>query len=133
MPASYADVFEPNPHAVRLLEILGFSVAQVPRFQDCFIHGYEIVIHTRTGGANRDGYDSELISRNTWPEGDHSGPWNEDLQKSPHYLRDEDDPRDPTYANFFFRFPGAAREELEKLRENGAAQEMPAKRWGGAK
>ena len=105
-----------------LLEMLGLTPADVPRFRDCYLHNNRIVVYTRTGGGNRDFYESEEKCRANYPESftgedDPSGPWNEDLRSNPHYLDDRDNYMDSTYAYFFFSFP---KEHEELLNSWGA-------------
>jgi hypothetical protein len=64
------------------------------RFRDAWAEKHPggelvIVIYTRTGGPNRDGYAAA----------------NDALAAHPLYIRDADDTFDPTYASWFFRVP----------------------------
>lgn len=93
-----------------LLALLGLTRTDVPRFRDCYWNGEEICIYTRTGGGNRDYYESLESCKKNYPEdftGDNppKGPWNDDLRKMPTFKRDEDDSFDSTYATFFFALP----------------------------
>ena len=71
----YNMLFGVNSAAPVLLATLGLTAGDVPCFRDCYIDGDNIVIHTRTGGGNREDYEVE----------------NEELQSNPFYVRDEDD------------------------------------------
>lgn len=130
----YNMLFGTNRFAPLLLELLGTSADQVPRFRDCYLNDAgEIVIHTRTGGGNRDYYESEESCRANYPEyftGDEqpSGPWNDTLRALPGFLGDDDDDFDCTYADFRFAMPEVAKDMLEELKQLGAVQN-PAERW----
>jgi hypothetical protein len=50
----YNMLFGSNKAAPVLLAVLGITADRVPRYRDCFIDGENIVIHTRTGGGNRE-------------------------------------------------------------------------------
>lgn len=82
-----------NPFAKFYLAILGFDFEQIPRFRDAYLAADEketrIVIHTRTGGGNREAYHEA----------------NTRICENPNYLYDRDDEFDPTYANFYFAIP----------------------------
>ena len=83
----YSMFFGKNPDASVILATLGLSESDVERFRDCFIRENEIVIYTRTGGDNREYYPNTALTENE------------------HYLRDEDDDVDCTYASYYFSFP----------------------------
>lgn len=129
----YDMLFGVNHAAPILLATLGFSGPDIPRFRDCFIEGNCIVIHTRTGGGNREFYDSEESCRENYPEyfdgtDDPKGPWNSDLTAHPCYLHDEDDDFDSTYANFYFRFPDEYANELKALAAKTETH-TPSEKW----
>ena len=120
-----------NSGAVVLLGILGLQRDAVPRYRDCWWTGTEIAIHTRTGGGNREYYESESVCRNNYPEyfdgkEGPSGPWNEDLQALPTFLRDEDDDFDSTYATFYFSVPDSLAWMIPALTTQ---EESPGERW----
>ncbi len=100
-----------------------------PRYRDCYFDGDYIVVHTRTGGGNRDYYESEKSCRNNYPEyftgseDDPSGPWNEDLRKHPWFSHDRDSDFDYTYANFYFKPPA------EILVSLGNPDITPEEKW----
>lgn len=130
----YNMMFGYNPYAPILLKILETTPDKVPRFRDCFLsEAGEIVIHTRTGGGNRDFYDSlEECTRN-YP--DHfkdpeppAGPWNSDLRQLRGYLRDVDDEYDATYANFYYSVPSKYQEMVDMMKSVGGTVD-PTKRW----
>ena len=129
----YNMLFGVNSAAPALLATLGLTVNDVPRFRDCFIEGNNIVIHTRTGGGNRDYYDSEENCRRNYPEyftgvDDPDGPWNSALTNNAFYLHDEDDDFDCTYANFHFRFPDEYADDLKALAERRETHK-PSEKW----
>lgn len=104
-----------------LLSVLGIKQEDIPRFRDCFLNEGYIVIHTRTGGGNREYYD--------YPNDDNQeGPWNSTLRDNEYYISDNDDEFDCTYANFYFRFPNEYRSDLEAL-EAGNESYTPSERW----
>ena len=129
----YNMLFGINSAAPVLLKILNLTVDEVPRFRDCFIDGDKIVIHTRTGGGNRDFYDSEQSCRKCYPERwiDDTppvGPWNTALTGNEFYIKDEDDEYDSTYANFYFRFPDEYADDL-KLLSGSITAHTPSEKW----
>lgn len=132
----YNAVFGVNPFSSVLLEMLGTNPGAIPRFRDCFLNeaGEEIIIHTRTGGGNRDYYESEEICREHYPEyfnaqdNDPSGPWNEDLRSIPGFKYDSDDEYDATYANFHYAVPLKYKELVADLKAKGATGN-PSIKW----
>ena len=102
-------LFGQNANAEVLLKLLNLTPSQIPRFRDVFWDGEFIVVHTRTGGGNREEYALE----------------NEALTLMPGYVRDEDAEFDCTYANFYFK-PPAELEELFKLMPVDMA---PKEKW----
>ena len=117
----YNMLFGVNPAAPVLLTVLGIELNNIPRFRDCFVNGNEIVVHTRTGGGNRDYYDKPN-------EENKDGPWNSSLTSHPNYLRNEDNDFDCTYANFYFSFPDEYAEDLKALAE-GVETHTPSEKW----
>ena len=113
-----------NPLAGVLLKVLDVTPDRIPRFRDCYFNGEHIVIYTRTGGGNRDYYDS----RATTDSEDYDGPFNEDLRALPGYVRDEDDDYDSTYASFYFTVPEQFNYLLDKLKSM-AQKETQSERW----
>jgi hypothetical protein len=108
----YNMLFGEYPAASILLGVLGLTKEQVPRYRNCFVNGGHIVVHTRTGGGNREYYEEE----------------NSTLQKNEFYASDEDDEFDCTYANFLFRFPDKYKTDLEAL-ESLAPSYTPSEQW----
>lgn len=110
----YNMLFGTNPFSNTLLQMLGVTRDDVPRFRDCFLNqeGTEIIIHTRTGGGNREDY--------------HEG--NAALARVAGYKGDWDDDFDSTYADFHFEVPEACRAQVTLLKDIGAVTN-PAERW----
>lgn len=104
----YNMLFGEYPAASILLGILGLTREQVPRYRNCFVHEGHIVVHTRTGGGNREYYEEKNPDNK-------DGPWNSTLQENEFYVTDSDDDFDCTYANFLFRFPDKYKADLEAL------------------
>jgi hypothetical protein len=108
----YNILFGTNPMSDILLKCLGLTKGEVPRFRDCFLQDNEIVIHTRTGGDNREEYSKE----------------NDKLCEIKNYLRDEDDEFDCTYANFYYSFPQEYAEDLQAISEENQDY-APSEKW----
>lgn len=130
MSGLYNMLFGQHSNSEQLLALLGITASDVPRYRSCYWDGEHIVIHTRTGGGNRDYYESEQSCRESYPEyftGDEppSGPWNEDLRAIPGFVRDQDDDFDCTYADFFYTPPAEALATLKAL----PADMTPADQW----
>ena len=114
----YNALFGVNPHARVVLGLLGTTADAVPRFRDAFFALDEesgeprMVIHTRTGGGNREEYEDQ----------------NEEMRGLPGFIRDADADYDATYANFFYEVPERVREVVRMaLVEN--PQKTPDERW----
>jgi hypothetical protein len=118
MSGLYNVLFGQHAKADELLAVLGVTPAQIPRYRSCYWDGEHIVIHTRTGGGNRDYYESKNADNE-------EGPWNEDLRKIPGFLHDEDDNFDETYADFYYEPPSVALDALRVLPPDIA----PAEQW----
>ena len=130
MSGLYNVLFGQHGNTENLLAVLGVNPNDIPRFRSCYWNGSQIVIHTRTGGGNRDYYENEESCRSNYPEyfeGDQqpTGPWNDDLHLIPGYTHDEDDDFDSTYADFFYTPPAEAQEALNQL----PAEITPAEQW----
>lgn len=135
----YNMLFGTNPMAGVLLQALGITSADVPRFRDCYLgEDGQIVVYTRTGGGNRDFYESEDDCRRNYPEhfddvdsdSEPSGPWNSDLRALPGFVEDEDDDFDCTYAYFRFAPPEEWKPLIDALRELGAGtMQNPGERF----
>lgn len=126
-------LFGVNPMAGILLQALNIKPDDVPRFRDCYLDNNDgkprIGLHTRTGGGNRNHYESAERAKANDPEGEHTGPWNSDLRKLPGYQYDEDDNFDCTYATFYYDVPPAFASIIETLREISGSTLNPADRW----
>lgn len=121
-------LFGKNEISDLLLQCLGYTPHDIPRYRDCFLKEGKIIIHTRTGGGNRDFYDSLDEGKLSYKDYDYEGPWNSNLRSHPNYIEDFDDNFDATYANFFFSFPEEYKEDLIWL-SNSQENEMPEEKW----
>lgn len=101
-----------NPLAPALLAMLNVKVDEIPRFRDCYFRDDHVIIYTRTGGANRSGYEAG----------------NKFLTLVDGYVKDEDDSFDSTYALFYYRVPEAYHLLMDKLRSM-AMTETQEERW----
>lgn len=109
----YNMLFGKDINSDMLLKVLGINMNDIPRYRDCFLSGDgEICIHTRTGGGNREYYDTE----------------NKKLASHPNYLYDSDDEFDCTYANFFYSFPSEYEKDLKALELENEAY-TPSEKW----
>lgn len=109
MSGLYNALFGQHSKAEDLLKVIGIPQADIPRYRSCFWDGEHIVIHTRTGGGNRDDYEEQ----------------NNHLTTFAGYVRDEDDDFDCTYANFYYKPPAEALEALKSMPPDMA----PADQW----
>lgn len=85
----YNLLFGKNPSTEKILATIGLEEWQVERFRDVDINENmsEIIITARTGGLNREYFHQKALKNN------------------PHYLYDEDDDFDNTYAYYHFKIP----------------------------
>lgn len=128
----YNMMFGVNTNSADVLKALGLTSGDVPRFRDAYVSEEQLCVHTRTGGGNRDYYESLEVCMDNYPEyfeGDDkpnepTGPWNEDLRSHPWFIRDEDDGFDSTYATFYFQPP---KEIVENI--NADPSLTPAEKW----
>lgn len=122
----YNMLFGINPMAGILLQALELAPSKIPRFRDCYLDTTDdakrIAVFTRTGGGNRDFYESLESCKQHYPEyfveGSDSfpvGPWNEDMRKVVGYLEDKDDNFDATYATFYYAIPKPFASLIEAL------------------
>lgn len=119
----YNFLFGTNPFSGLLLEILGAETASIPRYRDCYLNDEgNIVIHTRTGGGNRDAYERD---GEYWEEGQID---NDTIRALPGFKGDADDDFDSTYADFTFAVPEAFKPQVELLKTMGGIQN-PGERW----
>ena len=105
-------MFGVNPASAVILKTIGIDVNEVARFRDVYFEDGQIVLHTRTGGGNRDDYAGS----------------NQELQDNEFYIHDEDDDFDSTYANFYFRFPDEYAADLKALAES-LDNHTPSEKW----
>ena len=87
--------------------MLGKHPDEYPRFRDCFVEKNCILVHTRTGGGNREDYETE----------------NNEMTNHPNYMTDYDDSFDSTYANFIFSVPEKWKDDFNKI-VNGRLSEI---------
>lgn len=85
------------------------------------------------GGGNRAYYESEDCCKANYPEDfteedQPSGPWNSDLRANPHFVSDEDDEFDSTYAHLLFNYPGEYADDLKALAEQDSSY-TPSEKW----
>jgi len=93
-----------NINTEQILSAIGIKEEDIPRLRGVGIDDGKILIHTRTGGGNRENYEDK----------------NNALASNEYYISDEDDDFDCTYANFWFRIPEELTEELLKLEDREA-------------
>ena len=105
-----------NPFSKFYTDLLGLDMARIPRFRDTYLEAdnqeTRIVIHTRTGGGNRETFS------------DH----NKYLTENPNYLFDRDDDFDRTYANWFFKIPEEAKNMMVSIIEKDL-RKAPKEQW----
>jgi hypothetical protein len=119
----YNLLFGTNPFSGLLLEMLGTDTDHIPRYRDCYLNeDGKIVIHTRTGGGNRESYES---GGEYWEEGQID---NDTIRAVPGFISDSDDDFDCTYADFVFEVPEAFKPQVELLKNMGGTQN-PGERW----
>lgn len=121
------------------LAMLDITRNEVPRYRDAGFTLQDetpvIYIHTRTGGGNRDFYESEDTCRENYPDyfrgdsEDPDGPWNEDLRSIAGYISDSDDDYDSTYANFYFGVPEAFVEFVKSYLDKNGPAKTAGERW----
>jgi hypothetical protein len=93
-----------NVNQEHILNAIGIKYEDIPRPRGVGIDNGKILIHTRTGGGNRESYEEQ----------------NNFLASNKYYLSDEDEEFDCTYANFWFKIPEELTEELLKLENKEA-------------
>lgn len=120
-----------NPFSPLLLSFVGVEMNEVPRFRDVRLEERQpgelmVVLHTRTGGGNRECYCEG-------PEGEHEdgcyAVMNRALAQKPSYLNDRDDDFDCTYADFFFRVPADLQATVQEIAAMGGKGEEPRVAW----
>jgi len=94
------DIYQ-NEHEAEILKAIGIKKEDIPRPRGVGIDGGLILIHTRTGGGNREGYLEQ----------------NDKLTQNKYYIEDEDEVFDCTYANFWFEIPEQHKEALLKMED----------------
>ena len=116
----YNMMFGVNKFAPLLVRMVELDYKNIPRFRDAYIGNRDvdgdpiskvIVIHTRTGGGNREAYHE----------------MNETL-KNEHYIFDRDDDFDSTYANWFYKIPEKWKDFIEAISSVGDHR-TPKEKW----
>lgn len=130
MSSLYDMLFRPENKSHELLELLGVTKSDIPRFRGCFWDGEFIVIETRTGGYNRMFFEDEATCKENFPElfdGDEKpkGPWNISIRNLKWFSHDRDDEFDCTYANFYFKVPDDVIERMKNI----SVGENPEESW----
>lgn len=87
----YNQLFGMNKDFAVLLGMIGFTMEDFGRFRDIYLcqDGETVIVYTRLGGGNREGYQ-EVYDK---------------VRESPLYIKDYDDKMDNTYAYIEFRVP----------------------------
>lgn len=132
----YKRMFDGTAPTDIVLAAIGLSIDNIPRFRNLTLskNTGHVVIRTRTGGGNRDFYQSEELYRENYPEDfeegntAYTGPWNDDLMQNPNYVSNEDDNFDNTYAYFFFQFPAEYASDLKAIAEE-QHDYQPSQNW----
>jgi hypothetical protein len=95
-----------DPVTFFILPMLGRHPDEYPRFRDCFVKDDEhpeyddhIHVYTRTGGGNRERYESE----------------NDAMRKMETFVTDYDDGFDSTYASWVFGVPEKWAKDFGKI------------------
>lgn len=105
----YNMLFGTNPLTPFILAALNLDMSEIPRFRDVELEGSDkLLILTRTGGGNRDYYDSpqsRIDSEAGLTDEDLVGPYNQDLRGHSCFLYEHDMEDDATYAEFTFKVP----------------------------
>lgn len=114
----YNQLFGYNKLAGVLLNILELDPQSIGRFRDCWwdAERSRIVIHTRTGGGNREAYMDD----------------NARLATHPCYRGDCDSDYDSTYADFYFELPEKWAHIKDELDTLAGKQPSTADRWDAA-
>lgn len=121
----YNILFGVNGAAPILLATIGLRMEDVPRFRDCHLSDGNIAVYTRMGGGNRGHWDFE--ESDPGPECSCPGCRAQHvLARHEHYLYDEDDDFDCTYATYYFRVPKEYKDAIAVL-ESGEFK--PDERW----
>ena len=106
-----------------VLATLGLTRSDVGRFRDVYILDDAIVVVTRNGAGNREHYDNTPAGPDCPCVGCFMA---YRVHQLPHYLYDEDNEYDPTYAHIYFEIP-SEHAELIKAIVSGSFE--PSERW----
>jgi hypothetical protein len=116
----YNMVFGENRMGPAILATLGLSTGDFMRYRDCHVANGKIAVYTRMGGNNREMWRDEATNEDRYDK----------LTSHKHYLDDQDDDFDNTYATFYFGFPEEFAEDLKKL--DSRVEFDPDQRWHDA-
>lgn len=105
----YNMLFGVNKLSPLILATLGLKPSDMGRFRDCYIEDGKIAVYTRNGGGNRESYMP-------------------DFSANPHYLYDQDDDFDCTYATIYFKFPDEFAADLKAI-ESNTENHKPSDKW----
>lgn len=101
----YNTVCGENPHADKLLGLLGITREQIPRYRDCYARDGKIVVLTRTGGKNRAEYRNAAFTVVDYV-----------YRRTAAWRRiDADDTFDSTFAHWHFYLPPAQDNAIGKI------------------
>ncbi len=96
--------------------MLGKHPDEYPRFRDCFLRDEDrpeyndhIHVYTRTGGGNRESYETAI----------------DEMRSMETFVTDYDDGFDCTYASWVFRVPAKWQADFEKIKENRISEISP--------
>ena len=97
-----------RPATFFILPMLGKHPDEYPRFRDCFLADEEhpeydnhIHVYTRTGGGNREYYETE----------------NEEMRNMDGFVTDYDDSFDATYASWIFKIPNKWQTDFDAFKD----------------
>ena len=99
-----------------LLAIIKLPKDQIPRYRDCYLSedGKHVVVYTRTGGGNREGFMEE----------------NATLAKHALFSGDYDDDFDCTFAYWNFSIPEEFKQDCLELADKGKGSKPAGERFG---
>jgi hypothetical protein len=122
-----------SPAANQLLEALGITKWKVARYRSCWLEEGRICLHTRTGGGNREFFESEESRGTAYAREFDVDPnnvtrdfecyYHTDLRAIEGFIEDSDDDYDSTYANFYYEIPKALEPHLGSIEIEKPASE----------
>lgn len=106
-----------TPAVIWILPMLGKHPDEYPRFRDCFVgdkahpeYADHILIYTRTGGGNRECYETE----------------NQAMREMKGFVTDYDDSFDETFASWVFKVPEKWQKDFEVFSTGNLKDLSPA-------